>query len=75
MFGIVFRRGLMAVVVGAFIHILYLATGSDAKADTELADTLPWVIVVVLMLPTERLTTQGLQKLARTWKGKNDERE
>jgi|GEM_PF-1658634 len=62
----------MAVVVGAFLHLLYRASGSAANADVELADTLPWVIVVVLMLPTERLTTAGLQMLIGLWKGGNE---
>jgi len=62
----------MAIVVGAFLHLLYRASGSAADADVELADTLPWVIVVVLMLPTNRLTTAGLQKIIGLWKGRNE---
>lgn len=70
MFGVVFRRLLMAVVIGVFLHILYLAVGSNMGADKEFADTLPWVIVIILMIPTDRLTTAGLQNLLNIWKGR-----
>lgn len=50
-----FRRVVMTGTIYAMVHLLYLSVEKDVAASAQIFSTLPWVIVVILMLPMDRL--------------------
>lgn len=69
MFHTIFRTVGFGIVQTVFIFLLIGVTGSDAKTDVVLAETLPWAIFALFLLPLKRFTIDGFQKLVATVKG------
>jgi len=70
-----FRRFFL-VAIAVFLSVLaWTVKDLTTKPAEVLAGIVLWCLVLVLMLPSERLSVGNLLSAFKTWKGRNDERE
>jgi len=64
-------RQVMFVILEVFLCALLWRITDDLDPDTakELADTLPWAIVVLMMVPLSRFKPNDMLTALKTWKG------
>ena len=65
-------RQIMFIAVQAFLcALLWRVSPLDTQTAKELADTLPWAIVVLMMVPLARFKSGDVLTALKTWRGGN----
>lgn len=64
-----FRRVMFLILEGYLGVLLWHITFIDSDTAKELADTIPWVMFALMIIPLERLEFNQVMAALKAWKG------
>lgn len=67
-----FRRVVFVLLAGFFSFMIWHVSHQQTEPARVLASALPWAIVVLMMLPVERVNVREILSGLRIWKGNKE---